>query len=187
MMRLSIYYNSPVQLLVAGLLAVCLATGCEPGNGQGLDENGNPISLDDGGDDGGGGGDDGGGGGDDGGGGGTSGNPNATLDWVQLNVFGGVCSLCHVGGAFFGVNWNSEEETCKNVYKESGENDELYEIEPFNPDRSYVIWKVEGQGPNGEAIEGVRMPASNPALSPETIQNIRDWIGDGAPGCEASA
>ena len=56
-------------------------------------------------------------------------------------------------------------------------------IESGNPAGSYVIWKVEGAGPNGEAIVGARMPLSNPPLTAEAIRNMWDWIADGTPGC----
>ena len=80
------------QTLYAGFL-ICLITlllsaGCGPGSGQGLDENGNLITLP---------GDDPGDPGPGPGGGGASGNPNATLAWLQSNVFGGVCTQCHTG------------------------------------------------------------------------------------------
>jgi len=161
--------------LAAALVVLLLAAGCGPGSGQGLDENGDLLGS---------GAPAGGGGG--GGGAGTSGNPNATLAWVQGNVFGGVCSQCHIGaGAPFGVNWSSEANTCSNVGRTSGEMPTLSEIETGDPAASYVIWKVEGAGPNGEPIAAgtARMPLNNPPLSPETIQNMRDWIADGVPGC----
>lgn len=158
--------------LIFGLVAL-LSAGCGPGSGQGLDEGGNLL---------------------------TSppppgapppgappppsGNPNATLAWVQSNVFGGVCSQCHTGaGAPFGVNWSSATNTCANVGRQSGEIATLKEIESGNPAASYVIWKVEGEGPAGEPIVPGRMPLNNPPLTADTIQNMRDWIADGVPGC----
>lgn len=157
--------------LAIGALLLFLA-GCGPGSGQGLDENGDLLGQSSA------------GGGGGGAGAGASGNPNATLAWVQGNVFGGVCSQCHIGAAApFGVNWSSETNTCANIGRTSGEMPALSEIGRSDPAASYVIWKVQGAGPNGESIGGVRMPASNPALPPETIQNMRDWIADGAPGC----
>jgi hypothetical protein len=59
----------------------------------------------------------------------------------------------------------------------------LLVIESGNPAGSYVIWKVEDAGPNGEAIVGAQMPLSNPPLTAQTIQNMQDWIADGTPGC----
>jgi len=59
----------------------------------------------------------------------------------------------------------------------------MKEIESGNPAASYVIWKVEGAGPGGELIVPARMPLNNAPLTAGTIQNMRDWIADGAPGC----
>ncbi len=162
-----------VRFLVC-LSFVFLFSGCGAGNGQGLDENGNLIGED-------------GGGGDNGSGGtGASGNPNATLAWLQANIFGGICTQCHTGaGAPLGVDWSSESASCSNVGRTSGEIPTMLEVESGNPDASYVIWKVDGAGPNGEAIVGAQMPLSNPPLTAEAIQNIRDWISDGTPGCQA--
>lgn len=165
--------------LLGSLAALLLAAGCGAGTGDGLDATGNlpgqSQSAGTGGTGGGGGG---------GGGGAASGNPNATLAWVQSNVFGGVCSQCHTGGgAPLGINWSTPANTCSNVGRASSEISTLNEITRGNPATSYVIWKVEGQGPNGEAIVPVRMPASNPPLTADTIQNMKDWIADGAPGC----
>jgi len=154
------------------LAAMSLLIGCGAGSGQGLDEHGNPIDDDPG--------------GGNGGNGGASGNPNATLAWLQSNVFSGECTQCHTGaGAPLGVNWSSESDSCANVGRTSGEMPPLVVIESGNPAASYVIWKVEDSGPNGEAIVGAQMPLSNPPLTEETIQNLWDWIADGTPGCQS--
>lgn len=178
---------NPVSASAVMLFATILAlTGCGHGNGQGLDSDGDLAAASDlgnqsaGNDS---------GGGDSGGTAGASGNPNARLAWVQDNVFGGVCSQCHTGaGAPLGVNWSSQSNTCSNIDRPSGEITSMMEIKSGFPDESYVIWKVEGQGPNGEPIAAgtVQMPAGNPALTTDTIQNMRDWIADGTPGCSAS-
>ena len=119
------------------------------------------------------------------GGTGASGNPNATLDWLQTNVFGGVCSQCHTGaGAPMGVDWSSAAAMCSNVGRASGGMPAMKVIESGNAAASYVIWKVEGAGPNAEPIVGGQMPPSNGPLTAETIQNLRDWIADGTPGCQ---
>lgn len=167
--------RKPLLWLVPGLAALSLTAACGPGSGQGLDENGNPLSLTDGVDQ----------TIDDGNqGGGASGNPNATLAWVQANVFGGVCTQCHTGaGAPLGVDWSSESATCDNVGRPSGEKFGMVEIDSGDPAASYLIWKLEGEGPNQEPIVLEPMPLNNPPLAPETIQNIKDWIADGTPGC----
>ena len=119
------------------------------------------------------------------GGGGASGNPNATLEWLQSNVFGGLCSQCHTGaGAPMGVDWSSASASCANAGRSSGQITTMMVIESGNAAASYLIWKVVGAGPNSEVISGSRMPLSNPPLTEETIQNMRDWIGDGTPGCQ---
>ena len=95
-------------------------------------------------------------------------------------------SQCHTGASpAFGLDWSSTANTCANVGRPSVQIPTLNEITAGNPATSYVIWKVEGQGPLGEPIapQTVRMPMANPALAPETIQNMKDWIADGVPGC----
>lgn len=167
--------DAPGPGLFVCLVAISLLVGCGSGSGQGLDENGNLMGQAPGGDPGGSG---------NGGGTGASGNPNAKLAWVQANVFGGICSQCHTGaGAPLGVDWSSESASCSNVGRTSGEIPTMLEVESSNPDGSYVIWKVEGTGPNGEPIVGAQMPLSNPPLTAEARQNIWDWISDGTPGC----
>ena len=176
-------FNKPFTAVFSSLAWTILLAGCGAGSGQGLDESGNLlIDSIDGGDT---------AGGDTNGGntgGSLSGNPNATLAWLQSNIFGGVCSQCHTGaGAPLGVNWSSESDTCSNVGNASGENPSLMEVDSGRPDQSYVIWKVQGAGPNGEAIVAAQMPLNNPPLSAEAIQNMRDWISDGTPGCTVPA
>jgi hypothetical protein len=155
---------------LGGLIALSLAAGCGPGDGQGLDKDGNlaagsvacrvgPAQP-------------------------TSGNASATLDWVQTNVFGGVCIQCHTGAsAPLGLNWSSATNTCANTCRSSQEISTMKEIEAFNADKSYVYWKISGHGPAGEPIQGVQMPAQNPPLDVTAIKNIKDWINDGVPGC----
>ena len=172
----NIFPMSYVRLFIS-MAIVTLLVGCGAGNGQGLDENGNIPTP----------------GGGGGGGGGCvdattpSGNPDATLAWVQANVFGGVCTNCHVGGtgAPMGVDWSSEANTCSNVDRVSGWDPSLMEIDSGNPECSHVIWKLEGQGPNGEPLLGGQMPLGGSALPAGDIQNIKDWITDGTPGCSA--
>jgi len=118
----------------------------------------------------------------------VSGNPNASLAWLQTNVFGGVCSQCHTGAAApMGLDWSLASATCANVGRASGEMPALLEIDSGSPAASYVIWKVQGMGSNGEAILGAQMPLSNPPLTANTVQNMWDWIADGTPGCEPPA
>ena len=166
--------QTPSALLIACLVVLLLSAGCGPGDGQGLDQDGNIPTQSSGAT-----------GGGPTGGNAPSGNQFATLAWVQDNVFVPECSGCHTGGAVFGVDWTASR-ICANVGRTSGEKSTLKEIESGDPDASYVIWKVQGAGPNGAAIATgtVRMPANGPPYLPDaTIQNLRDWIADGVPGC----
>jgi hypothetical protein len=43
------------------------------------------------------------------------------------------------------------------------------------------MWKLRGQGPAGQAIVGVRMPATGIPLDPALINVIEQWISNGAP------
>ena len=49
-------------------------------------------------------------------------------------------------------------------------------VEPGDPDNSYLIRKLEG-GPN---INGQQMPFGGPPLDQAVIDDIRQWISDGA-------
>lgn len=110
----------------------------------------------------------------------VNGDSNAAFSWIQTNVWGKICITCHKGlDAPMELSWE-ETKSCNNVGKQSRENNSLSIISAGDPDNSYMIWKVQGQGPNGEAIEGGRMPLNLDPLPDETIQNMRDWISDGA-------
>ncbi len=178
-------------LLRAGLLAAMVGAlflaGCLAGSGEGLDENGLPlveISPDAGDSDAPAAPPDGSGDSDapadPSDGSGDSGNPNATFSWIQNNVWSAICTKCHSGlEPSRELSWE-EDKSCNNVGRQSGENPDLLIIAPEDPDGSYMIWKLEGQGPNGESIVGGQMPLEGDPLAPETIQNIREWISAGA-------
>jgi len=48
-------------------------------------------------------------------------------------------------------------------------------VAPGDPDNSYLVQKVEGT-----AAVGSQMPLGGPALSQSQINDIRQWIQDGA-------
>jgi hypothetical protein len=80
------------------------------------------------------------------------------------------------------VDWTASK-ICDNVGRPSGEKAPLNEITLGNPATSYVIWKVVGAGPSSEPIDGGQMPLNGTPLTTAAIQNMRDWIADGVPGC----
>jgi hypothetical protein len=53
-------------------------------------------------------------------------------------------------------------------------------VKAGDPDSSYVLWKVTGQGPNGELINGFRMPVIGIYMSPADLELFRTWIAEGA-------
>ena len=150
-----------ILLLAAVLL---LLWGCA-GDGEGLNECGKPIGESCPSD------------------GVQSGNPNATFSWIQSNVWDFPCakSGCHSGGSPpFDLSWEASQ-SCGNVGGTSGEIPSMLIIAPGDPDNSYMIWKVQGEGPNGAPIVCCRMPlGSIDPLPAGTIQNMRDWVSDGA-------
>jgi hypothetical protein len=139
--------------LAAGAAAVLLTAvlGACAGDGTGLDEFGLP---------------------DDG-----SGELRPTYASIQRNVFGAICTACHVGSAAplgLALDANSAYDRLVNV--QSVQRSALKRVLPGNPDSSYVVWKIEGRS----GIAGSRMPLGQSPLSAEQIQAIRDWIAAGA-------
>ena len=141
------------------LLLVVVCAGCTAGSGRGLDANGRPI--------------------------GEAPDPGdlPTLDNIQARVFTPVCVQCHVGAAApRGLRLDSANAFNDLVNVPSQEVGSLLRVEPFNPDDSYLVRKVEGT-----ASVGGRMPLGGPPLPAEDITLIRDWILDGAPETSASS
>ena len=114
------------------------------------------------------------------------GQPEPTLTWIQANVFGKICVNCHVpGGAAEFMPLNTAQAAHANLVGQTSlEVPPMLRVSPGDPNASYLVWKIEGQGPAGEPIAGERMPppsAGEPALPDETIAAIRQWILNGAP------
>ncbi len=138
------------RLPLAALL-VAVAAACA-GDGTGLDQFGNPIE--------------------------PGGPPplGPTLASLQANVFTPGCS-CHLAASAPAGLSLAEGRSFENlVGVPSTEQPGLLRVEPGNPDRSYLIRKVEG----GPDIVGARMPLGTAPLTPAQIQALRDWIAQGA-------
>ena len=129
--------------------------GCA-GNGQGLDDNGNPIGTD------------------------GVGIPVAfepTYTNIQHNVFSAICIECHVGAsAPQGLRLDEANAYNLLVGVPSNEKPELARVNPGNPDASYIIRKLEG----GPDTVGSQMPLNRTPLPQPTINAIRVWIARGA-------
>jgi hypothetical protein len=141
--------------LLLPIVAILLLAGCA-GNGQGLDENGNPVGND----------------------GGLPVAFDPTFSNIQQNVFSAICIECHVGNtAPEGMRLDPQNAFSNLVGVPSVERPDLLRVKPGDPNNSYIIQKLEG----GPGIVGGQMPLNRPPLSQETINAIRLWIAQGAP------
>jgi hypothetical protein len=146
----------------AALLIASGAAGCA-GNGQGLDQNGQPISA---------------------GGGSSSGPITADLQSIQDNVFTPICSKCHIGAsAPEGLQLDAAHSYNLLVGVPSVEQPTLLRVKPGDPDDSYMVHKIEGLS----SITGGQMPLGETPLPQATIDAIRQWITNGAPNVPAAA
>ncbi|MDH3715368.1 MAG: hypothetical protein OET44_16150 [Gammaproteobacteria bacterium] len=131
------------------------------------------------------GGGDGTGGADTGDGGGASDPSTIVPTWygVQTNILERFCTMCHSGGSPpRGLSWGADQyDTVVTNGRMSTWEPAMRIVDPGSPDTSYMFWKISGQGPNNETIQGVRMPATGVALEQAYIDVIERWILDGAP------
>jgi hypothetical protein len=125
--------------------------GCA-GNGEGLDDNGEPVAP----------------------------GPPANSDFqeIQSTIFTPICTACHVGAnAPQGLRLDAANSYALLVNVASSESPGTMRVNPGNPDASYLVQKIEGT-----AAVGVRMPANGPPyLSQAQIDLVRRWILAGAP------
>jgi methionine-rich copper-binding protein CopC len=147
----------------AALLLLGCAAGCA-GNGQGLDQNGEPISS--------------------GGSSGSGGPVTADFQSIQDNVFTPICSKCHIGGgAPEGLQLDAAHSYNLLVGVPSAEQPAVLRVKPGDPDNSYMVRKIE----NAPGITGQQMPLMEMPLPQATIDAIRQWITNGAPNAPAAA
>lgn len=137
---------------LAGLALAAWIGGCTAGSGEGLDVGGRPLSE----------------GGD---------VPLApTLASIQANVFNPSCIICHAGAAApLGLRLDAGNSFTNLVGVRSRQDGSVARVSPGDPDRSYLIMKLEGT-----ASEGETMPLGGPPIPQATIDFIRQWIADGA-------
>lgn len=106
----------------------------------------------------------------------------ATLDDIQANVFTPTCSTsgCHTGpaggGLPSGMDLSDADASFANLVGiSSTEQPTLSRVEAGDPDISYLVQKVEGT-----AASGSQMPLGGTPLDQATIDDIRQWISNGA-------
>ena len=101
-----------------------------------------------------------------------------TLADIQASVFTPTCATagCHSGSSPpQGLRLDDGFSESNLVNVASNEVPALMRVAPGDPDNSYLVQKVEGT-----AAVGSRMPLGAPPLSQALIDDIRQWIQDGA-------
>jgi hypothetical protein len=87
---------------------------------------------------------------------------------------------CHGAGGAAGLDLSSAANAVMNlVSKASTQCATDQRVIPNQPDKSYLMWKLEGMGPMGACYKGERMPKGG-MLSAADLATIRAWIADGA-------
>ena len=140
------------------LVSVTCLAACGAGSGEDLNEQGLPVT-------------------DNNGGGNQA--DAVTLADLQQNIFGAICTNCHTGAnAPRGLRLDSEDNSYAFLVNQAAdEMPDLMRVNPGNPDQSYIIKKLEG----ASDIVGGRMPLGGPYLSQTQIDQVRNWISNGAP------
>lgn len=139
------------------LLLLSSITACGAGSGEGLNEQGLPITDNNG----------------------SEPTPEVTLAQLQEEIFGAICAACHTGAnAPRGLRLDSADNAYAYLVNQAADEvPELMRVNPGNPDDSYIIRKLEGAAD----IVGGQMPLGGPYLTQEQIDKVRAWITNGAP------
>jgi hypothetical protein len=106
----------------------------------------------------------------------------ATLDELQASVFTPSCAVsgCHSGPTGnplpTGLDLTTADASFANlVGVASSQQPAVLRVATGDPDNSYLVQKIEGT-----AASGARMPLGGGALPQAVIDDIRQWISDGA-------
>jgi len=143
-----------------------LTAGCA-GNGEGLNQQGEPIGSSS----------------SSSGGASSGGVVTADFQSIQDNVFTPICSKCHIGAsAPEGLQLDAAHSYNLLVGVPSVEDSSLDRVKPGDPDHSYMVLKIEG----ASGIVGGQMPLNETPLPQATIDAIRQWIMDGAMNAASS-
>ncbi len=144
---------------ISALLIIFLLSACNAGNGEGLNDQGQPIAENDD----------------------SSTEPaddaiEPTLTAIQDNIFTPICSTCHGGvNPAAGQNLSSIEESANSLINVNSSNALFKRVLPGEPEQSYLYLKI-----TGNILAGSRMPLGQPALSAVQIAAIKQWISQGA-------
>ena len=102
-----------------------------------------------------------------------------TFSQIQTEIFNPSCALagCHSGsGSPEGMDLDAGESYDNIVNVPAAQDSTKDRIEPRDPDNSYLINKVRGDG----GISGARMPPAGGALSAAKIDMLEKWVEAGA-------
>ncbi|NIP27395.1 MAG: hypothetical protein GWN81_21515, partial [Phycisphaerae bacterium] len=133
---------------IAIQIASLIIAACSAGSGEGLDEFGRPVVN------------------------GAGADSLANLENIQKRIFTPMCTHCHVGAAApQGLRLDEVNAYGDLVNVPSRQVGSLLRVEPFNPDDSYLVQKIEGT-----ASVGGQMPLGGPPVAEDDIQLIRQWI-----------
>ncbi len=133
------------------LIIALFIVACSSGSGEGLDASGRPI--------------------------GETHPPGdePTLANIQARIFTPICTQCHIGAAAPQGLRLDEANAFDNLVNVRSQGSGLLRVEPFMPDDSYLVRKVEGT-----QSSGAQMPFGLPPLSDEDQLLIRQWVANGA-------
>ena len=144
------------------LLVICasifILNACGPGDGNGLNQAGQPI---------------------------TNADLNSSNDLFSRvqSIFTTNCIRCHAGpSAPQGMSLTAGQSFDQIVGVASTEQPDLLRIEPGNPDDSYLVRKIRGT----PGISGAQMPLGGPFLSEAQINTVVEWVSAGAPPMSAN-
>lgn len=90
------------------------------------------------------------------------------------------CAICHSTGAEAGHLGLAPSHAYTDLIKGLSTDTQLRLVKPGEPDRSYLIMKLEGTHLD-HGGKGVRMPFGDIPLDKDFIGLIRQWIASGAP------
>jgi len=106
----------------------------------------------------------------------------ATLDDLQASVFSPTCAVsgCHTGPTSnvlpAGMDLTDADASFASLVGNSSlQQPALLRVAPGDPDSSYLVRKIEGT-----AASGARMPLGGGVLDQALVDDLRQWIADGA-------
>lgn len=87
---------------------------------------------------------------------------------------------CHGTGGAAGLDLSSSATAIMNLVSKASTQCAMDQrVIPNQPDKSYLIWKLDGMAPMGACYKGERMPKGG-MLSAADMATVRAWIADGA-------